>query len=206
MTNGREITPPPGFLTPPNIVTSEILPMTTTVFVVTTFENTPSAYRASTLANSNPMISPSFDYDEEREMEPRPEPNREATPPLWLRSHVVRRHRERIVGFKEAPNRVGSRGGRNAKGSRPSKIETRENGNRGVDLPPLLAAHLGRNESGQPLQSSLTPVHGGHQPSTNIGGISLLTATSEFPLLEPDRLIINFVRTSRETSQYAVLA
>ncbi|GJT29380.1 hypothetical protein Tco_0909655 [Tanacetum coccineum] len=160
MTNGREIMPPLGFLTPPqilNIVTSERLPMTTTVFVATTYENTPSAYRASTLANPNPMISPAFveanyevlesllrerrrrirnenlltgleyfseDYDEEREMEPRPEPNRETTPPLRLR------------------------GGRNAEGSMPLEIETRENGNRGVNLPPLLATHLGRNESG----------------------------------------------------------
>ncbi|GJT60401.1 hypothetical protein Tco_1003934 [Tanacetum coccineum] len=117
----------------------------------------------------------SEDYDEEREMEPRPEPNREATPPLWLRSLVVRRQRERIVGFEESSNREGSRGERNAEGSRPSEIETRENENRGVNLPPLLAAHLGRNENGQPLQSSLTSVHGGHQPSTSIGGISLLT-------------------------------
>ncbi|GKC01768.1 hypothetical protein Tco_0987904 [Tanacetum coccineum] len=176
--------PPLGFLTPPqilNIVTSERLPMTTTVFVATTPENTPSAYRASTSANPNPMISPAFveanyevlesllrerrrrirnenlrtgleyfseDYDEEREMEPRPEPNRETTPPLRLRFHVVRRQRERIVGFEEALNKEGSRGGRNAEGSMPSEIETRENGNRGVNPPPLLAAHLGRNESG----------------------------------------------------------
>ncbi|GKE20437.1 hypothetical protein Tco_1431949, partial [Tanacetum coccineum] len=112
----------------------------------------------------------SEDYDEEREIEPRPEPNREATPPLRLRSHVVRRQREIIIGFEEASNREGSRGGRNAEGSRPSEIETRENGNKGVNLPPLLAAHLGRNESCQPLQSSLTSVHEGYQPSTNIGG------------------------------------
>ncbi|GKD20398.1 hypothetical protein Tco_1222101, partial [Tanacetum coccineum] len=82
---------------------------------------------------------------------------------------------ERVVGFEEALNREGSRGGRNVEGSRPSEIETRENGNRGVNLPLLLAAHLGRNESGQPLQSSLTSVHGGHQPLINIGGIFLLT-------------------------------
>ncbi|GJR76066.1 hypothetical protein Tco_0088431 [Tanacetum coccineum] len=206
MTNGREITPPPCFSTPPqipNIVTSERLPMTTTVFTATTPENTPYAYCASTSANPNPMISPAFveanyevlesllrerrrqirnedlqtgleyfseDYDEEREIELRPEPNREATPPLRLRSHVVRRQREIIIGFEEASNREGSRGGRNAEGSRPSEIETRENGNKGVNLPPLLAAHLGRNESCQPLQSSLTSVHEGYQPSTNIGG------------------------------------
>ncbi|GJR77698.1 hypothetical protein Tco_0090063 [Tanacetum coccineum] len=51
----------------------------------------------------------SKDYDEEREMEPRPEPHREATPTFWPRSPVVRRQRERVVGFEEAPNREGSR-------------------------------------------------------------------------------------------------
>ncbi|GJT40622.1 hypothetical protein Tco_0940487 [Tanacetum coccineum] len=69
----------------------------------------------------------SEDYDEEREMEPRPEPNREATPTLQPRSLVVRRQHERVVRFEEAPNR--------------------EDENRGVNLPPLLAAHLGMNES-----------------------------------------------------------
>ncbi|GJX59027.1 hypothetical protein Tco_0290417 [Tanacetum coccineum] len=59
--------------------------------------------------------------------------------------------RERVVGFKEALNREGSMTGRNAKGSRPSEIEARENGNMGMNLPPLLAAHLARNESGQPM-------------------------------------------------------
>nr|GEU44093.1 hypothetical protein [Tanacetum cinerariifolium] len=80
-------------------------------------------------------------------MEPRPEPNREATTTLQPRSHVVRRHRERIVGFEEAQNREGSRIGRNAEGIRPSEIEAE---NRGVNLPPLLAAHLGRNKSDLP--------------------------------------------------------
>ncbi|GKB83685.1 reverse transcriptase domain-containing protein [Tanacetum coccineum] len=112
-------------------------------------------------------------------MEPRPEPNREATLTLRLRSPVVRRQRERVVRFEEAPNREGSRRRRNAKGIRPSKIETREYENMGVNLPPLLAAHLGRNESRQPLRSSLTFVHGGHQPYTNIVKISLLM---DYPL------------------------
>ncbi|GJV72645.1 hypothetical protein Tco_1492640 [Tanacetum coccineum] len=178
------MTPPPGFSASPQIpnnTTSERSPMITTVFAVTTLENTPFAYHASTSTNPNPMISPAFveanyevlesllrerqrqihnedlrtkheyfseDYDEEREMEPRPELNREATPTFRPRSHVVRRQRERIVGFEEAPNREGSKRGRNAKGIRPSEIEAE---NRGVNLPPLLAAHLGRNESGQPL-------------------------------------------------------
>ncbi|GJZ73291.1 hypothetical protein Tco_0637437 [Tanacetum coccineum] len=112
----------------------------------------------------------SEDYDEEREMEPRPEPRREATPTLRLRSLRVHRQRERVVGFEDAPNNEGNRRGRNVEGIRPSEIETREGENRGVNLPPPLAAHLGRNKNSQPLRSSLTSVQGGHQPLTNIGG------------------------------------
>ncbi|GJU04988.1 hypothetical protein Tco_1121418 [Tanacetum coccineum] len=119
------MTPPPGFWTSPQIpnnTTSERSPMITTVFAATNPENTPFAYHASTSTNPNPMVTPTFveanyeDYDEEREMEPRPEPNREATPTHRPRSHVVRRQRERVVGFEEAPNRERSRRGKNAKG------------------------------------------------------------------------------------------
>ncbi|GKA63538.1 hypothetical protein Tco_0763144 [Tanacetum coccineum] len=55
--------PPLGFSTPPqipNINISERPPVTTTVFAATTPKNTPFAYRASTLANPNPIISPAF--------------------------------------------------------------------------------------------------------------------------------------------------
>ncbi|GJS67842.1 hypothetical protein Tco_0682407 [Tanacetum coccineum] len=76
----REITPPPGFLA---------VPITTTMFVATTPENTPMAYRASTSANPNPQ-----DYDEEREMEPRLEPTRAATLPLQVASPRIRRRGE----------------------------------------------------------------------------------------------------------------
>ncbi|GJT87703.1 reverse transcriptase domain-containing protein [Tanacetum coccineum] len=51
--------------------------------------------------------------------------------------------------FEEALNWEGSRAGRNAEGSRPSEIETRENGSRGMNLPLFLAAHFRRNESDQ---------------------------------------------------------
>ncbi|GJT97817.1 hypothetical protein Tco_1093335 [Tanacetum coccineum] len=206
MTNGREMTPPPGFSTPPhipNVNTNERPPVTTTVFAATTPGNTPFAYRASTSTDPTPMISPAFveanyeilesllrdrrrqirnedlrteleyfseDYDEEREMEPRPERTREVTPPLRTRSPRVRRQRERVVGFEEAPNKEGSRTGRNTEGNRPSEDGAEENGRREMNLPLLLAAHLGRNENGQPLQSSLTSVHGGRQSSINIGG------------------------------------
>ncbi|GKF45601.1 hypothetical protein Tco_0135403, partial [Tanacetum coccineum] len=102
------MTPPPSFSTPPQIpnnTTNERPHVITNVFSTTTPENTPFAYRASTSANPNPMISPAFicnedlrteleyfseDYDEEREMEPRPESNKEATSTLRPRSPVVR--------------------------------------------------------------------------------------------------------------------
>nr|GEW61657.1 hypothetical protein [Tanacetum cinerariifolium] len=89
----------------------------------------------------------SEDYDEEQEIEPRHKPNREVTPTLRLRSLVVHRQRDRVVGFEEAPNREGSRRGRNTEGIRPSEIEARQDENIGVNLPPLLAGHLGRNRS-----------------------------------------------------------
>ncbi|GKF97625.1 hypothetical protein Tco_0293446, partial [Tanacetum coccineum] len=60
----------------------------------------------------------SEDCDEEREMEPKPEPHREATQTIRPRSPVVRKQRERVMGFEEAPNREGSRRGRNAEGTR----------------------------------------------------------------------------------------
>ncbi|GJU50550.1 hypothetical protein Tco_1220105 [Tanacetum coccineum] len=206
MTNGREMTPPPGFSTPPhipNINTTERPPVTTTVFAATTPGNTPFAYRDSTSTDPAPMISPAFvkanneilesllrdrqrqirnkdlrteleyfseDYDEELEMEPRPERTREVTPPLRTRSPRVCRQRERVVGFKEAPNRERSRIGRNIEGNRPSEAGAEENGRWEMNLPPLLATHLGRNEDGQPPRSSLTFVHGGRQSSINTGG------------------------------------
>ncbi|GJS25399.1 reverse transcriptase domain-containing protein [Tanacetum coccineum] len=54
----------------------------------------------------------SEDYDEEREMEPRPEPHKETTPTLRLRE--------------------GNRRGRNTEGIGPSEIEAREEKNRNV--------------------------------------------------------------------------
>ncbi|GJX29466.1 reverse transcriptase domain-containing protein [Tanacetum coccineum] len=148
----REITPPSGF---------SAVPITTTMFAATTPENTPMAYHASTSANLNPVISPTFvesnyealesllkdrcrkmrnndlrteleyfseDYDKERDMEPRPEPTRAATPPLRVESPRIRR--------------------------------------RGKEQ----WAHLGRGKNGQPLQSPFTSAYGDQALSNNIGG------------------------------------
>ncbi|GJW19380.1 hypothetical protein Tco_0026816 [Tanacetum coccineum] len=54
---------------------------------------------------SSTKLGQSEDYDEEREMEPRLEPYREVTPTLRPRSPIVRRQRERVMGFEEASNR-----------------------------------------------------------------------------------------------------
>nr|GEW48802.1 reverse transcriptase domain-containing protein [Tanacetum cinerariifolium] len=64
----------------------------------------------------------------------------------------------------------GSITGRNTEGNRPSKARAKENRRQEMNLPLLLVAHLGRNENGEPLQSSLTSVHGGRQSSINIRG------------------------------------
>ncbi|GKE33059.1 hypothetical protein Tco_1452381 [Tanacetum coccineum] len=174
MTTGREITSPPGFLA---------VPTTTTMFAATTPENTPLAYRSSTSTNLNSVINPAFveanyetlesllrdrqrhmrnndlrteleyfseDYDEERDMEPRPEPVKAVIPPLRAAS-------PRVVE-------------RNSKGGRPSEEASRGNGSQNVNLPPLLVAHIGRSENGQPLQSSLTSAYGGQALPNNVGG------------------------------------
>nr|GEU46737.1 reverse transcriptase domain-containing protein [Tanacetum cinerariifolium] len=124
MTNERELTPPSGSSTLPQISntnTSERPPVTTTVFVATTPENMLFAYRASTSANLNPMIS---------------------------------------LDFVEANYKV-----------LESLLRERQRQMHNEDLRTELEyfTHLGRNESSQPLQSSLTSVYRGHQPTTNTG-------------------------------------
>ncbi|GKA27833.1 reverse transcriptase domain-containing protein [Tanacetum coccineum] len=199
MTNRREITPPLGFSTPPQIpnnTSSERPPVTTTVFATTTPENTLFAYHASTLTllkerrrqicNEDLRTKLGYfnkDYDEEREMEPRPERRREATSTLRLRE--------------------GNRRGRNAEGIRPSKIEAREghqpSNNMGGNLPPngtLLSHHS------QPfIPSSL------HIPTLGICSHpfkhSLLSTvcepclwtSSEFPFPDPNSQQKKFTKT-----------
>nr|GEV78069.1 ribonuclease H-like domain-containing protein [Tanacetum cinerariifolium] len=113
-------------------------------------------------------------YDEEMEIKPRPTRAREATPVLQAASLRIRRQKERVVEFEDASNREVSRVKRNDEGGRPPRQRTKENRPQEMNLPSLIAAHLGRRKNGQPLQTSLTFVHGGHHPSTNIGGNLLL--------------------------------
>ncbi|GKD50796.1 hypothetical protein Tco_1279772 [Tanacetum coccineum] len=177
---GREDTPPSGFstLTPlPSPNMGELPPIIASTFIVKSPKKTPLTNRASTSSNPD-LISPAFveanyevlisllrdarryvhnedlhtkldyyseDYDEEREMEPRP----------ILRTEMG-------AGLKGNPM------------ARPSEQRVENGGSHGGNHPSLLAAHLGRSENGQPLQSTLTSGYGGNQPSTNSGGISLL--------------------------------
>ncbi|GJZ07162.1 hypothetical protein Tco_0540955 [Tanacetum coccineum] len=132
--------PPPGFSTSPQVpnnTTSKRSPIITTVFAATTPENTPFAYRASTSTNPNHIISPAF-----------VEENYEVLESLLRERRRQIRNGERGCRFEESTNREGSWRGRNTKGIRPSETEAE---NKGVNLPPLLVAYLGRNESGQPL-------------------------------------------------------
>ncbi|GJY04419.1 hypothetical protein Tco_0370359 [Tanacetum coccineum] len=70
----------------------------------------------------------SEDYNEEREIEPRPEPTRAATPPLRIASPRIRRRGERIVGFEGTQSRGESRAKRNTEGGRPLEEAHRGNG------------------------------------------------------------------------------
>nr|GEV32235.1 hypothetical protein [Tanacetum cinerariifolium] len=149
--------PSPGFSTPPhipNVNTNERPPVTTTVFAATTLKNTPFAYRASTLTDPSPMISPTF-----------VEANYEILESLLKDIRRQIRTEDLRTELEE-----GSRTKRNIEGNRPSKVGAEENERREMNLLSLLAARLGRSENGQTLQSSLTSVHEGRQSLINIGG------------------------------------
>ncbi|GJZ52533.1 hypothetical protein Tco_0607048 [Tanacetum coccineum] len=127
-----------GFLTLtplPGQNVGELPPITAFTFTTRSPNNTPLTNHASTSANPNLVISPAFieattseEYDEEREMEPRPVRVREATHVLRTGSLRARRHRGRVVEFEEAPNRDGSRVERESEGRRPLERRVEEGG------------------------------------------------------------------------------
>ncbi|GJX41919.1 hypothetical protein Tco_0256909 [Tanacetum coccineum] len=174
MTNGREESPPPGFstLTPlpgPNV--GELPPITVSTFTARTLENTPLANHASTLANPNPAISPAFIEANYEVLESLLRERRRQMHNKDLRTELEYYSEEgRVVEFEEALNKDGSKVERESEGRRPSEQRAEDNENHRVNLPPLLAAHLGRNENDQPLHSMLTSAYGGHQSSNNSGG------------------------------------
>ncbi|GJR46903.1 hypothetical protein Tco_1315006 [Tanacetum coccineum] len=69
----------------------------------------------------------SEEYGEER-IEPKPTRVREATPILQVASSRVQRQNERVVEFKHAPKREGSRVERNKEGGRPLGQIAEDNG------------------------------------------------------------------------------
>ncbi|GKA14406.1 hypothetical protein Tco_0694052 [Tanacetum coccineum] len=119
------MTLPPGLSTSPQIpnnTTSERSPMITTVFAATTPENTPFAYRTSTSTNPNPMISHAFmeanyEFLESFLRERRRQIcNKDLRTELeYFNEDYDKEQREIAVGFEEAPNKEGSKRGRNAR-------------------------------------------------------------------------------------------
>ncbi|GJW53855.1 reverse transcriptase domain-containing protein [Tanacetum coccineum] len=184
MTNGRETTPPPGFLTPPhipNINTTERPPVTTIVFAATNPENTPFAYRASTSTDLAPMISPAFVEANHEILESLLRYRRRQIRNEDLQTKLeVSRQREKGVGFEENFSETGrSRIGRNVKGNGPSEAGAEENGRWEMNLPSLLVAHLGRSEDGQPPRSSLTSVGEKKEKSTTPSEAPILMINQE---------------------------
>ncbi|GJX68490.1 hypothetical protein Tco_0304217 [Tanacetum coccineum] len=131
---------------------------------------TPLAYPAST--STNPDLMTSFAFVEA---------NYEVLESL-LREHKRKmrnedlhtelenfKAEERAVEFLDAPNMDRSREERDTEVKRPSERRTKDNRHQGMNLPPLLASYMRRNENGQPLQSSLTSIQVGHRSSTNAG-------------------------------------
>ncbi|GJU52939.1 hypothetical protein Tco_1226653 [Tanacetum coccineum] len=77
----------------------------------------------------------SEEYDKEREMEPRPVRVRETTPVCRTESSRVRRQKERVIEFEDAPSRDGSRVERNSEGGRHSERRAEDSKHQGMNLP-----------------------------------------------------------------------
>ncbi|GKA72070.1 reverse transcriptase domain-containing protein [Tanacetum coccineum] len=111
----------------------------------------------------------SEEYDEEREMEPRPTRVREAIPISQAVSSRVRRQKERVVEIEDAPNKEGSKVERNNEGGRGHHPSTNIGGN----LPPN-GTHLSCNAQPFNLQPSNgpIPVQGVAPPSEDLPPIN----------------------------------
>ncbi|GKD61650.1 hypothetical protein Tco_1299159 [Tanacetum coccineum] len=99
-------------------------PMISTAFVEANYEVLESLLRERRRQMRNEELRTeleffSEEYDEEREMEPRPARVRETTPILRTESPRARRQKERVVEFEDAPNRDGNRVERESEGGRP---------------------------------------------------------------------------------------
>ncbi|GJV61487.1 hypothetical protein Tco_1467587 [Tanacetum coccineum] len=178
ITSQREITPPLGFSAIPitNTMFAATTPENTPIAYRASISANPNPVISSTFIEANYEALESLlrdlqrqmrnndlrteleyfreDYDKEREMEPRPEPTRAATPPFRIASPRIYRRGERIMEFEGAQSRGESRDKRTTKGGRHLEEAPRGNGGQSVNLPPLLVAYLGRGGNGQPFQKA----------------------------------------------------
>ncbi|GJR96098.1 hypothetical protein Tco_0268272 [Tanacetum coccineum] len=143
---------------------SELPSITASTFTTRSPNNTPLTNRASTSANPYRMISPTFVKANYKVLESLLRDRRRQVHNKDLRTELDYYSEE----YDE--DRKMSRAERESNDRRPSERKVEEGGSHRGNLPPPLAAYLGRNENGQPLQSTLTSIYGGNQPSTNLGG------------------------------------
>jgi hypothetical protein len=114
-------------------------------------------------------------------MELRPSIPKAHHPILRIGSPAGRRAGGRNVGFEGVPERTPTRRERTVADGSNRRSQQRENTE--VNLPPILAAHLGRTEGGVPLQPSHASGVGGNPGSVNTGGSFLPVGPySQFPV------------------------
>ncbi|GKC33300.1 hypothetical protein Tco_1040594 [Tanacetum coccineum] len=158
------LTPLPG----PNM--GELPPITISTFTTRSPNNTSLANHVSTSANPNPVISSAFVEANYEVLESILKDSKRQVRNEDIRTkldYYSEEQRRRVVEFEEAPNRDGSRA---ESDRRPSERRVEDCRSHGGNLPPILAAHLGRSDNGQSLQSTLTSGYGGNQPYINLGG------------------------------------
>lgn len=109
----------------------------------------------------------SDDYDEEMEMEPRPQSQGVTHSAMRIGSPSSRRTNGRTISFEEILVRAPTRREETMAEGTNGRSQRRENMQ--VNLLPLLAAHLGRNEVGFPPQPSHTSGVGGNPPLFSMG-------------------------------------
>ncbi|GKC30710.1 hypothetical protein Tco_1038004, partial [Tanacetum coccineum] len=122
-------------------------------------ENAPLTNRASTSNNPEPMISPGFVEANYEVLESLLREDKRLLCNKDLRTELEyfseECDEEREMELRPTRAQEGSKVQRNIEGGRPSEQRAEDNGLQEMNLPPLLTAHLGRMENGQPLPLSL---------------------------------------------------
>ena len=155
-------------------------PVISPAFVEANFEELESLLRARRRQVRNTEMRreleySSDDYDEEMEMEPRPQSQGVTHSAMRIGSPSSRRTNGRSVSFKGIPERVPTR--REGTMAEGSNGRSQQRKSTQVNLPPLLAAHLGRNEAEVPPQPSHASGVGGNPPLFSMGGNLPLNCT-----------------------------